>query len=210
MRIWQIIVAGLLGLILAGCRSDPEIAYLQRDNLNKQKKIEQLQNRVEDLEEALAPLRRRNPASSAAFHRWKRRLPPARSMAAAPARPPLHPLRHPSLRPDGPTPSPTLPRRAYHLSSIDLGIEPIKSGSPSFRRVAVEPGRQPPAGRRLRPRPITARWPRSRCIRHLRGGLARAAGRATRGCWWLSSPATLAEISSLRPVISAWPCSTRP
>ena len=53
MRVWQIVVPGLLGLVLTGCRSDPEIAYLQRDNLNKQKKIEQLQYRVEELEEAL-------------------------------------------------------------------------------------------------------------------------------------------------------------
>ena len=53
MKIWQIVISGLLGLALAGCRSDPEIALLQRDNFKKEKEIDRLRNRVEDLEEAL-------------------------------------------------------------------------------------------------------------------------------------------------------------
>ena len=53
MKIWQIFVSSLLGLTLAGCRSDPEIAYLQRDNLRKEQEIERLRNRIEDMEEGL-------------------------------------------------------------------------------------------------------------------------------------------------------------
>ena len=35
MKIWQIVVPGLLGLALAGCRNDPSIALLERDNPRK-------------------------------------------------------------------------------------------------------------------------------------------------------------------------------
>jgi hypothetical protein len=53
MKNWQIVVPGLLGLALAGCHNDPSIALLERDNYNKEQEIFRLQNRVEDLEEAL-------------------------------------------------------------------------------------------------------------------------------------------------------------
>ena len=61
MKIWRIVVFALLGLAMAGCRSDPEVAYLQRDNLRKQRKIEQLQNRIEDLEGTLHSSGRNQP-----------------------------------------------------------------------------------------------------------------------------------------------------
>ncbi len=53
MKIWQIVVPGLLGLALAGCRSDPTVAWLERDNSKKQWEIHQLRKRIEDLEDAL-------------------------------------------------------------------------------------------------------------------------------------------------------------
>ncbi|MGA2259736.1 MAG: hypothetical protein ABSG53_34090 [Thermoguttaceae bacterium] len=51
MKVWQIFVLSLLGLALAGCHSDPEVAYLQRDNLRKEREIERLRNQIEDMQE---------------------------------------------------------------------------------------------------------------------------------------------------------------
>ncbi|MEI8373358.1 MAG: hypothetical protein WCJ35_11070 [Planctomycetota bacterium] len=53
MKIWQIVVPCLLGLVLAGCRNDPSIALLERDNSKKDREIYRLRNRIEDLEETL-------------------------------------------------------------------------------------------------------------------------------------------------------------
>ncbi len=53
MKIWQIFVPCLLGLVLAGCRNDPSIALLERDNSKKDREIYRLRNRIEDLEETL-------------------------------------------------------------------------------------------------------------------------------------------------------------
>ena len=38
MKVWQIVVPGICGLALAGCRSDPRIEWLERDNHNKMSK----------------------------------------------------------------------------------------------------------------------------------------------------------------------------
>jgi hypothetical protein len=53
MKIWKIVVTGLVGLALAGCRSDPTIERLERENSKLQWEIHQQQNRIEDLEDAL-------------------------------------------------------------------------------------------------------------------------------------------------------------
>jgi hypothetical protein len=53
MRVCQIVVAGLLGLALAGCHNDPSIALLERDNFKKEQEIYRLRGRIEDLEDAL-------------------------------------------------------------------------------------------------------------------------------------------------------------
>ena len=53
MKVWQVFVLGFLGLVLAGCHSDPRLEALERDNFNKEQKIYRLQNRIEDLEAAL-------------------------------------------------------------------------------------------------------------------------------------------------------------
>jgi len=126
MRIWQIFVPSLLGLALAGCRSDPEIAYLQRDNLNKQRKIERLQNRIDDLEEALntqpGPTRGMPPGE----------IPPAartidggRTGPAAtyPAAPPFSAPARTYSEPDA-------PGSGIPPVHVELG-EPMKSGSDS-------------------------------------------------------------------------------
>ena len=39
MNIWRIVVPGLFGLTLAGCRSDPSIDYLEHDNRKKEWEI---------------------------------------------------------------------------------------------------------------------------------------------------------------------------
>ena len=92
MRVWQIVVPGLLGLVLTGCRSDPEIAYLQRDNLNKQKKIEQLQYRVDELEEALGGGAPAEPGIIRSMPEpgttESSRVGPARARTASPSLPP--------------------------------------------------------------------------------------------------------------------------
>jgi hypothetical protein len=69
MRIWQIVVLGLFGLALAGCRNDPSIALLERDNFKKEQEIYRLRNRVEDLEDALNATPQGQPA-------MQRSLPP--------------------------------------------------------------------------------------------------------------------------------------
>ena len=53
MKTWQIVVAGLLGLALAGCRNDPSVALLERDNFKKEQEINRLRYENEELKEAL-------------------------------------------------------------------------------------------------------------------------------------------------------------
>jgi hypothetical protein len=53
MKIWQIVVPGLLGLILAGCQTDPSIALLERDNFKKEQEINRLTYENQELKEAL-------------------------------------------------------------------------------------------------------------------------------------------------------------
>ena len=91
MKIWQIVVPGLLGLALAGCRSDPEVAFLERDNFKKEQEIDRLQNRVEDLEEALntgAPVQPAPPRRAAGRNAAR-----ARHDGRRPIRPGQHPPR---------------------------------------------------------------------------------------------------------------------
>ena len=64
MKIWRIVVLGLLGLAGAGCQNDPTIAMLEHDNRKKEWEIIRLRGRVQDLEEAVAagePARRPSP-----------------------------------------------------------------------------------------------------------------------------------------------------
>jgi hypothetical protein len=54
MKIRQAVVPALLGLFLAGCRSDPSRDLLERDNFHKEQEIYQLKGQVEDLERQLS------------------------------------------------------------------------------------------------------------------------------------------------------------
>ena len=114
MKIWQIVVPGLLGLALAGCRNDPSIALLERDNLKKEWEIHRLRNRIEDLEEAL-------DASAPAEPGILRGVPPG-EMPPEPGTtdggrsgPPSTRPAPPSLCQDGATPSRRLPARAVSI-----------------------------------------------------------------------------------------------
>ena len=44
MKIWQIVVPSLLGLALAGCRNDPSVELLERDNFKKEQEIYRLRD----------------------------------------------------------------------------------------------------------------------------------------------------------------------
>ena len=64
MKIWQAVVLGLIGLVAAGCRSDPSVALLERDNNRKEMEIYRLKCRVEDLEEQLNAVSPAQPAAT--------------------------------------------------------------------------------------------------------------------------------------------------
>ena len=129
MKIWQIVVTSLLGLTLTGCRSDPEVAYLQRDNLNKQRKIERLQNEVEDLKDALNTT---GPTQPGIIHgATPAEEPPARTIdggRSSPAR--TFPGAPPFTPPGKIYAEPDAPGSAVPHIEINPGTE-IKSGSPS-------------------------------------------------------------------------------
>jgi hypothetical protein len=53
MKPWQLVVPGLILLAAAGCRTNPNIALLERDNYRKDREINRLRWCNEDLQEAL-------------------------------------------------------------------------------------------------------------------------------------------------------------
>ncbi|MGO9115389.1 MAG: hypothetical protein ACLP9L_39765 [Thermoguttaceae bacterium] len=54
MRIWQVVVPSLFGLALAGCRNDPSIELLERDNFKKEQEIYRLRDENAELKDALS------------------------------------------------------------------------------------------------------------------------------------------------------------
>ena len=147
MKIWQFVVAGLLGLALAGCRNDPSVALLERDNRKKEREIHRLHKRVEDLEEALNGGAPAGPAILRGVPPEKCRPSPARSRAAGQARPAPAPRRR-SPRQDEAIPS---PRRLFRADSdISPGTPAPPGEVPERMRVPGNgvPPRQvsPPGG----------------------------------------------------------------
>jgi hypothetical protein len=53
MKIWRFVVPGIVGLALAGCRTDPSIELLERDNWNKEREINRLSYENQALKKAL-------------------------------------------------------------------------------------------------------------------------------------------------------------
>jgi hypothetical protein len=149
MKIWQIVVPGLLGLALAGCRSDPEVAYLQRDNLNKQRKIEQLQNRVEDLEEALNATA---PSGPVIMHGAPpgELLPGPGAPSTRPALPSTSPGRTYS-EPDAPPPGGLNISPGMEVPPGEIPDRMKVPGSIAPERQTLPPGGSPPGGSRWNP-----------------------------------------------------------
>ncbi len=140
MRIANAVVLALLGVVLAGCRSDPNVAYLERDNNSKELEIYRLKGRIEDLEEQLnaatAPPRAVvSPAAPGAM------LPGGLQHAPAFTRP------GPALLPPSKTPAePAAP--GIGPLNISPGIEAPSGDVPSTLRAPAgkEPGRIPAPG----------------------------------------------------------------
>jgi hypothetical protein len=53
MKPWQFLVLGLALSVTAGCRTDPAIALLERDNYRKEQEIRRLKWRLEDLQDTV-------------------------------------------------------------------------------------------------------------------------------------------------------------
>ncbi len=142
MRIANAVVLALLGVVVAGCRSDPNVAYLERDNNSKELEIYRLKGRIEDLEEQLnaatAPQQgHTRPGATGATS------PPPGMLEPAPTftRP------GPALIPPSKTPAePAMP--GIGPLNISPGIEAPSGDVPNTLRAPAgkEPGRIPAPG----------------------------------------------------------------
>ncbi len=65
MKTWQIAVVGLVGLAVAGCQTDPNIALLEQENRKQQDEIYQLRGQLEDCQDALQATRCQGPPRTA-------------------------------------------------------------------------------------------------------------------------------------------------
>ena len=149
MKSWQLAVLGLALLTIAGCRSDPAIAILERDNYRKDREINQLRWQIEDLQEALNSCPSRAPAAkirrgaragsagrTAIIAESNGMKPPETEFGTPTSKPPK------SLNPGGSLPSdiPDVPeniRNPTRGSSNDEG--PVLEGDPD--RFSALPGR---------------------------------------------------------------------
>ena len=139
MRIANAVVLALLGVALAGCRSDPNVAYLERDNNSKEVEIYRLKGRIEDLEEQLN-------AATASQQGYTR---PGASGTASPAPGMLEPA--PTFTRPGPALIPPLKTPAEPAApsigplNISPGIEAPSGDVPNTLRAPAgkEPGRIP-------------------------------------------------------------------
>ena len=52
MKSWQLAVLGLVPLLIAGCRTDPAIPLLERENYRLEQEIHRLQWQIEDMQGA--------------------------------------------------------------------------------------------------------------------------------------------------------------
>ena len=189
---------------------------LERDNFKKERKSTDCK-RIEDLEEALNAGAGRPGTASAGEMRPEPAIEgsrPGPAQRPAPLRLSLRrtnllrartPFRVASISPLARN-SAGRGSRAHINSRRQCADGPLLPGGSVL---AVEPGRRSTAGWHLA---LSDNSSVAQITLHpaLTGGIGRAVGLATRDCWWWSNPATLAAISSMRPAISAWPCSIRP
>jgi len=147
MKIWLIVVSGLLGLALVGCRNDPTVALLERDNSKKDREIYRLRNRIEDLEETLNSAAPVQPAITRGAPRGE--MPPEPGTTESGRSGPAITRPAPPFIPPGRTNSePEIPRQGgLHISP---GMEVTPGQVPDRMRVPGDsaPPRQvlPPGG----------------------------------------------------------------
>ena len=123
MKTWQFAAVGLLAIVLAGCRTDPNIALVEQESFRKDVEITRLQNQLEDCQAELEIAR-----NSCQGSRGTRRVEPegerspdlpAPENAAPAARPPAVPSRP---APVSPPPGETAP------PAIELPNQPLPEG----------------------------------------------------------------------------------
>lgn len=99
MKLWQEALVLLLGLALVGCRTDPRIALVERDNRELQDTIYELQACIEKYDRNLERCQQQNAALQSQLKEAKNGESPAASDSAPPAEKPA-----PSRRKSTPTP----------------------------------------------------------------------------------------------------------
>jgi hypothetical protein len=124
MTTWHLAAVGGILLLLSGCRTDPEITRLERENFYKQREIEHLRWQVEDLQDTLGP--RGGPCEGA---NWRAAAPTPRTLSQP----------GPRLGPAGDgTPSTVVPRTLSAPGTV--------TPSEKTPRLNVSPGQPLPAG----------------------------------------------------------------
>ena len=176
MRTWQFIALGWIGLALAGCRTDPAITMLERDNRIKEDEIFRLRDQVQDLEDALQASAMASAAKSTPSKKAIRTRSvaepgpepspidegPAITAPRAPAkRAPSEPSQEPPEKPASEGPPPEAPA-TIKLPVIDIPKEPLPPGQiPERLKVPNRTGAPRPLrdqGSSSSPGPARARW----------------------------------------------------
>ena len=145
MRIWYVIVLGWATLTLAGCRTNPEITRLERENRIYEDQINRLRYRLRDLEDALeatpAPSAKPGPSTE----------PKARSNSAtseegpslsvpSSQRPPSSTREGAGEKPPVDEPPPEVPRELPNLH-LEVPKDPLRQGDiPERFRQSDRPG----------------------------------------------------------------------
>ncbi len=150
MKTWQIFVPSLLGLALAGCHSDPELAYLRNDNFKKEQEIYRLRNRVEELQEAVESSA---PARPGVLRAAPAEMPlesgPLNGPAITRPGPALVPAERANSEPETPIPGPL---------QISPGLEAPPGEVPETLRAPAGSGRSPQSPRPAGPSSSSSQW----------------------------------------------------
>ncbi|MGD0899557.1 MAG: hypothetical protein ABR915_17135 [Thermoguttaceae bacterium] len=133
MRTWQLAAAGAVALAIAGCKTDPEITRLERENFHQQRVIEHQRWHIEDLEDQV------NAIGG-----------PCGADASQPAGPQPRTLPDSGMRPGGTaggTPSTYTPRRPGTHVPEEPAAPPSPGNGPSVKPPSVTlPGEALPEG----------------------------------------------------------------
>ncbi len=96
MKPWQFALLGLGLLATAGCRTDPAVTLLERDNFRKEQEIWRLRGCLEDLQDQLESCQQRDGASRSNGPELER-APRYRGGGAAPSAPPTPDVNQPNV-----------------------------------------------------------------------------------------------------------------